>query len=123
MYNVGNLLQCLYDPFYWDSIDNENNPEGIDEDSLIEVGEHPGFSSDMYEMIGNWYEIVDVHLHQPWIKLRAEDGRLWWWHKEWLSLPKENIKLSVADETSKYKHIILKIKKMEASRERKGHAF
>lgn len=123
MYNKGDLVQCLYDPFYWDTIDNENNPEGVDEEDLLPENEHPGFNDEMNSMLGNWYEIKDEHPHKPWILLKDEDGQLWWWHTDWLSKPKENIKLSQVDESSKYKHVILKIKKMQASRERKGYVF
>lgn len=123
LYEVGDYVKCLFEPLYWDEIENENNPEDYDEDELPEY--HPGFNSEMYEMIndGNAYEIISINEERNWVALRV-NGHIWWWHTEWISMPCTRPKqLSEADKASPHIGVITKIIKMQAARERKGYAF
>lgn len=124
IYKVGDFVKCIEEPAYWDSIDNDNNPDDLEEEYLIAEDDHPGFTSEMYDMLGYECEITRIHESKPWILLRDSNGNNWWWHMDWISIPiQSKIIMTEADNNSKYKSVILKIKKMQDTRERKGYAF
>lgn len=124
IYKVGDFVKCIEEPAYWDEVDNDINPEDLDEDCLIAEGYHPGFTSEMYDMLNEEAEVVKIHDYKPWIMLKDSNGGRWWWHMDWISRPiQSKIIMTEADNNSKYKSVILKIKKMQDTRERKGYAF
>lgn len=126
LYEVGDYVKCLYEPLYWDGYENDTNAEDLEEESLVPEGEHPGFNEYMYHMIHplTEYTVEQVHDFKPWVGLADSEGRRWWWHIDWISKPLQSkIVMTEADNNSKYKSVILKIKKMQETRERKGYAF
>lgn len=121
--SVGMIVTAKWEPLYWDSWDNDNNPEDYDEDELIPPEEHPGFNSAMDKMLGNQYEIIQISNAMPWVKLRNENGDAYWWHLNWLQMPQYKVELTEADKASKYFKVINKIKCMQARRLNSGYLF
>lgn len=123
IYEIGNTVKCFQQPLYWDEWENSDNPDGYDELDLVESNSHPGFCQEMYEMIGNTYEITEIHPYHPWVMLTDNEGADWWWHKDWIHLVKQTESLTEADLNSKYYKVILKIKRMQDKRVKNGYAF
>lgn len=120
--NVGDTVKCVNEPTYWDEDENHEYYYDDDEDAM-EPDEHPGFNSDMYEMLGHEFVVKEIHKYKPWVKLEDKDGNdYFWWHLDWVEYI-ETIELSEIDKASKYIKVITKIKKMDYKRKGAGYVF
>jgi hypothetical protein len=121
MINVGDIVKVFHSPEYWDTDDNQEAFDNLDDDAY-DPDEFPGFNSDMYDMVGHEFEIIEKHQYQPWYKLKDQYRNSWWFHWDWLKLA-TTVQLSDEDMKSKYKSVIIKIKRMEQRRKGAGYAF
>ena len=118
---VSDIVTCRYEPDYWDMDDNDYHYDEGDDD-CIPTGEHPGFTSEMADMIGDDYVVKAINKFHPWVELEDENGDSYWWHTDWLVVT-TTVQLSEFDMTSQHKNVIIKIKRMNARRKGAGYAF
>lgn len=109
---VGDYVKVKYGPNYWDEEDNMEAWDDGDGDSM-DPDDFPGFNSDMDAMIGNTYQIKEIHKYRNWVKLTDEYGYNYWFHTDWLII-ETVITLNEIDNASPHRNVIIKIKKMEA---------
>lgn len=121
MIKVGDTVRVWMDPPIWDEDDNAEAYDAGDEEAY-DPDEFPGFNHDMYDMLGNEYTVEERHPLLPWCAIRDESGSRWWFHSDWLKVV-VNIQLRDEDMKSKYKAVIMKIKRMEQKRKGAGYAF